>query len=91
MTTVRKTESQILDDSYFRGTTEPIMIYEFDENHVMVFNEKSNGEYLIEIDKDNEIVIDCTCPHKTYRLSLISNSLSCKHMIAVAMYLGYRY
>ena len=84
---------QMLIDSYERGTTEPITIIEYDDTHVIAYNNNTNGEYLVEINNDDMLVTDCTCPHWVYRLSNneINKSVPCKHIIAVAMYLNYNW
>lgn len=89
MPTPRKTYDQMLNDSYLRGKSEPIQAYEYDDSHIAVFNENSNGEYLVEIDNDTQTIINCTCPHRIYRL--YNYNIPCKHMCMVGDYLGYDY
>lgn len=87
MPTVRKTCDEMLNDSYTRGAVEPIAIYEFDETHMYIINENTSGEYMVEIDNEMNKVVDCTCPHWVYRVGALN--IPCKHIIAVAMKLGY--
>lgn len=89
MATVRKTEAEFLSDSYNRALQQSMEIIQNDENTYYVFNEQGTSYYLITVDNDSETILECTCPHYYYRLSKLQ--IPCKHIIKVALYLGYNY
>lgn len=87
MSTPRKQSWEIINDSNARAISQPINIFELDENNMTVINDDTNGEYVVEIDNDAMRVISCTCPHYIYKCQEIG--IYCKHMVAVANYLNY--
>ena len=88
MSTPRKQSWEIINDSNARAISQPINIFELDENNMTVINDDTNGEYVVEIDNDAMRVISCTCPHYIYKCSQFPG-VYCKHIKAVADYLGY--
>lgn len=84
---IRKTSAEMLNDSFDRANNQPINSYEYSENLYYVYNSQTNGEYMVTVDHETQMVTDCTCPHRQYRLSALN--LPCKHIIVVARQLGY--
>ena len=84
---VKKTSAQMLSDSYDRAENEQITSYKYGDNLYYVYNSQSNGEYIVTVDNVNQVVVDCTCPHRQYRLATLN--VPCKHMVAVSMALQY--
>ena len=89
MPTPRKSENEFLSDSYTRAQNEQMEIIQNDEDSYFVFNQIKTNYYIITVDNETETILECTCPHYCYRLMHLQ--IPCKHMIAVALYLGYEY
>ena len=84
-----KTSIEMLNDSYERAEKQRFIINQIDDNTYSVFNEYSNNEYILEVDNDLQMVLNCTCMHYQYRC--IEQGIVCKHIIALAHYLNYNF
>lgn len=87
MSTARKTDIEMVNDSYQRANTLDIYSCELNEDSYIVINNNTGGEYVVTVDHDRQQVVDCTCPHRQYRMSQLN--LPCKHIIRIALDLGY--
>lgn len=84
-----KSESEMINDSYERSEQQLLYSYDYDKNNMLVINRESHGEYLVTVDIDNELVIECECPHYQYRCR--DKGVPCKHICFVMKQLGYNY
>lgn len=89
MSTPRKSANDFLNDSYSRAENEQMQVVQNDDDSYFVFNNIGTCYYIVTVDNDSESVLECTCPHYHYRLSNLQ--IPCKHIITVAMFLGYQY
>lgn len=84
---IKKTDLEMYNDSIERAENNILYMYDYDSKHVLVVNSETKGEYLVTVDYDYKIVIDCECPHFIYRL--YKRNIPCKHMIFVANKLNF--
>jgi hypothetical protein len=80
MAYVRKTYQEMVNLAFVRAEDEDFEVEEISDTELFVRNLDKNTIYSVSLDGD--YVVDCDCPHHTYR------GVLCKHMVAVSNVTG---